>query len=168
MSVASPPVQKLLTPPAAWPPTLVVVIDTEEEFDWTAPFQLANTAVTNAGFQPLAQSIFDSHGLVPTYVIDYPVASKPAAVAVLGTFAAEGRREIGAHLHPWVNPPAEGLVDVRHSYPGNLPAAIERRKLTALTEAIAGGFGARPRVHKAGRSLRHRGRDAGHPARTGL
>lgn len=151
MSVALPPVQQLLTPPASWPPTLVVVIDTEEEFDWTAPFDPANTAVTNVGFQPLAQSIFDSHGLVPTYVVDYPVASTPAAATVLRTIAAEGRCEIGAHLHPWVNPPAEGPVDVRHSYPGNLPAAIERRKLIALTEAIVAGFGIRPTVYRAGR-----------------
>lgn len=118
MSVASPPVQKLLAPPAAWPPTLVVVIDTEKEFDWTAPFQPAYTAVTNIGFRPLAQSIFDSHGLVATCVIDYPVARTPVAEAVLRAVAAEGRSEIGAHLHPWVNPPAERLVDVRHSYPG--------------------------------------------------
>jgi hypothetical protein len=151
MSVAPPPVQKLLTPPASWPPTLAVVIDTEEEFDWTAPFDPANTAVTNIGFQPLAQSIFDSHGLVPTYVIDYPVATTPAAVAVLRSFAAEGRCEIGAHLHPWVNPPAEGPADVRHSYPGNLPPAIERRKLITLTEAIVASFGTRPKVYKAGR-----------------
>jgi hypothetical protein len=88
---------------------------------------------------------------VPTYVVDYPVASTPAAAAVLRSFAAEGRCEIGAHLHPWVNPPAEGPVDVRHSYPGNLPAAIERRKLTALTEAIAASFGTRPSAYKAGR-----------------
>ncbi len=151
MSVAPPPVQKLLTPPASWPPTLVVVIDTEEEFDWAAPFDPANIAVTNIGFQPLAQSVFDLHGLVPTYVVDYPVASTPAAVDVLRTFAAEGRCEIGAHLHPWVNPPAEGPVDIRHSYPGNLPAAIERLKLIALTEAITDSFDNRPTVYKAGR-----------------
>ena len=95
MSVAPPPVQKLLTPPASWPPTLVVVIDTEEEFDWTAPFDPANTAVTNIGFQPLAQSIFDSHGLVPTYVIDYPVATTPSAVAVLRTSRRKGGARSG-------------------------------------------------------------------------
>jgi len=151
MSVAPPPVQKLLIPPASWPPTLVAVIDTEEEFDWTAPFDAANTAVANIGLQPLAQRVFDSHGLVPTYVVDYPVASTQAAVDVLSGFATAGRCEIGAHLHPWVNPPAEGPVDVRHSYPGNLPAAIERRKLIALTGAITDSFGIRPTVYKAGR-----------------
>ena len=148
---ATPPVRKLLIPPASWPPTLVVVIDTEEEFDWSAPFDPAATAVTNIALQPLAQDIFDRHGVVPTYAVDYPVASTPAGADVLRRFAEEGRCEIGAHLHPWVTPPPEGPVDVWHSYPGNLPAALERRKLTALTDAIIAGFGIRPVVYKAGR-----------------
>src|SRR3954447_16433300 len=147
----SPTVRKLLKPPTSWPPTLIVVIDTEEEFDWSKPFDPAADSVTNIGFQSLAQDIFDGYDLVPTYVVDYPVASTPAAVAVLRRFAAEGRCEIGAHLHPWVNPPAEGPVDVRHSYPGNLPSDIERRKLIALTDTIAASFGSRPTVYKAGR-----------------
>ena len=151
LGVASPPVQKVLIPPDSWPATLVIVIDTEEEFDWSAPFDATSTAVTNIGWQPLGQEIFDTHGAVPTYVVDYPVATTAASVAVLGAFAAEGRCEIGAHLHPWVNPPAEGPIDVRHSYPGNLPAALERRKLISLTEAIASNFGIRPTVYKAGR-----------------
>jgi hypothetical protein len=151
IGVALPPVQRLLVPPASWPATLVIVIDTEEEFDWNAPFDPASTAVTNIGFQPLAQAIFDRYGMVPTYVVDYPVASSPAAVAILRGFAVDGRCEIGAHLHPWVNPPAEGPIDVHHSYPGNLPSATERRKLIALTALIADRFGMRPAVYKAGR-----------------
>jgi hypothetical protein len=149
--VAAPPVLRLLPPPQSWPPTLVVVIDTEEEFDWDAPFNPSNVSVANIELQALAQNIFDTHGVVPTYVIDYPVATTPASVAILSGFADEGRCEIGAHLHPWVNPPAEGPVDAWHSYPGNLPAAIERRKLIALTAAITANFNVRPTVYKAGR-----------------
>jgi hypothetical protein len=89
-SVASPPVQQLLTVPISWPPTLVVVIDTEEEFDWEAPFDPTNNSVSNMQFQHLAQSVFDAHGVTPTYVVDYPVASTPASVAVLRTFVANG------------------------------------------------------------------------------
>jgi hypothetical protein len=148
---AFPAVQRVLTPPACWPPTLVVVIDTEEEFDWSGPFDPASTAVTNIAAQPLAQDVFDRQGVVPTYVVDYPVATAPEAVAVLRGFAAAGRCEIGAHLHPWVTPPAEGPIDSRHSYPGNLSPALERKKLAALTEAIAASFGKPPTVYKAGR-----------------
>jgi hypothetical protein len=151
VGVAAPPVVQLLIPPVSWPPTLAVVIDTEEEFDWNAPFDHASNSVTNIELQPLAQSVLDAHRVVPTYVVDYPVASTPTSVAVLRALVAEGRCEIGAHLHPWVNPPAEGPIDVHHSYPGNLPAAIERRKLIALSDIIAANFDTRPTVYKAGR-----------------
>lgn len=149
--VASPPVQKLLIPPMSWPPTLVVVIDTEEEFDWNAPFDPSSNSVTNIGLQSLAQDVLGAHGVVPTYVVDYPVASTPTSIAVLRAFADEGRCEIGAHLHPWVTPPAEGPIEIGYSYPGNLPFAIELQKLTTLTDTIVANFGVRPKVYKAGR-----------------
>lgn len=144
-------VGRRLSLPEDNPPTLIAVIDTEEEFDWSAPFNPAATSTANILNQPLAQAIFDRHGLVPTYVIDYPVAASAPARAVLGGIAATGRCEIGAHLHPWVNPPAGGPVDAFHSYPGNLEPGEERAKLAALTDCIAEGFGRRPDIYKAGR-----------------
>src|SRR4051812_38366575 len=132
-------------------PTLSVVIDTEEEFDWAAPFDAKATATENIKYQPLAQQIMDRHGIVPTYVVDYPVASSPAAVSVLRAIADDGRCEIGAHLHPWVNPPHVGPVDEFHSYPGNLPEALEREKLACLAARIEQSFGRRPSIYKAGR-----------------
>jgi hypothetical protein len=137
--------------PVGDPPTLTVVIDTEEEFDWSAPFDEAATATENIRHQTLAQAVFDRHGVVPTYVIDYPVAASEAARAVLRGFAEAGRCEIGAHLHPWVNPPAGAPVDRFHSYPGNLPPALEREKIAQLTERIEAGFGQPPLIYKAGR-----------------
>jgi len=142
---------RTLSLPAGDPPTLTVVIDTEEEFDWSAPFDAASTATENISHQVLAQDVFDRHGVVPTYVIDYPVASSDPARAVLRRFAEEGRCEIGAHLHPWVNPPAGAPVDSFHSYPGNLPPAFEREKLAVLTARIEEGFGKAPTIYKAGR-----------------
>jgi len=151
MGPQCPHVRQPLPTPSSCIPTLVVVVDTEEEFDWTAPFNPANTSVQNIPLQTLAQRILDSHGVRPTYVIDYPVASNEPALAVLRTFALERRCEIGAHLHPWVNPPAEGPIDEIHSFPGNLPTKLERDKLRVLTESITRGFGTRPVVYKAGR-----------------
>ncbi len=132
---------------------LVVVVDTEEEFDWSAPFDPASTSVANIAEQGRAQAVFDAHGVVPTYVVDYPVATNPEALAVLRGFAAEQRCEIGAHLQPWVNPPDDGVRPVTSamSFPGNLRPAMEAEKLTVLTRAIEQGFGARPLVYKAGR-----------------
>jgi hypothetical protein len=140
-----------LNVPSSWPPTLLVVVDTEEEFNWDAPFDRANTQVRNIREQPMAQAVLDAYGVAPTYVVDYPVVVSPEGIDILAGIAASGRCTIGAHLHPWVTPPHEGPVDAKHSFPGNLPAPLERAKLAALTEAIEAGFGARPTIYKAGR-----------------
>lgn len=137
--------------PPDLPPLLLVVIDTEEEFDWSRPHARENTSVTAIAAQGRAQEVFARHGIVPTYVIDYPVAATPAAVAELRAFAEPGHCRIGAHLHPWVNPPYSETVNAYNSYPGNLPAELEREKLESLTAAIAEGFGGRPVIYKAGR-----------------
>ncbi|MGI4952900.1 MAG: polysaccharide deacetylase family protein [Janthinobacterium lividum] len=145
------PDRRTLRIPPSWPLTLLVVVDTEEEFDWNAPFDPGSVQVRNIAEQPVVQAIFDAHGVAPTYVVDYPVAATPAARDVLRAIAAEGRCTIGAHLHPWVTPPHEGPVGGRHSYAGNLPPALERAKLAALTDMIETGFGQRPTIYKAGR-----------------
>lgn len=144
------PVRRLLPVPQDWQPTLLVVVDTEEEFDWDKPFDPSATSVRNILEQPHAQVIFDAHGLQPAYCITYPVATSDEA-EVLQQFARDGRCSIGAHLHPWVTPPHEGPLQGAHSFPGNLPEALERAKLQALTDAIAGRFGMRPTTYKAGR-----------------
>lgn len=145
--------------PAEWriaeipdgPPLLVVVVDTEEEFDWARPLARENRGATNLKAQHRAHKLFDRYGLVPTYVIDHPVATSPDGYGPLSELLADKRCEIGAHLHPWVNPPFDEAVNNRNSYPGNLPRALEREKLTRLTDAIAERFGFRPTVYKAGR-----------------
>jgi hypothetical protein len=133
------------------PPLVLAVIDTEEEFDWHAPFNRASTATTNIAAQPLGQAILAAAGLQPTYVIDHPVATAPAAVETLRGFVREGRATIGAHLHPWVNPPDTEQVNAANSYAGNLPAALEHDKLARLTGAITAAFGTAPTIFKAGR-----------------
>jgi hypothetical protein len=138
--------------PAGTPPVLTIVVDTEEEFDWGKPFSRSNTSTTSIAAQPLAhQRVFDKHGVVPTYVIDFPVATNPAAVKVLRSLMEDGRCEIGAHLHPWVSPPYDEEVNTFNSYAGNLPQALEYQKIEILTEAIEKAFGIRPTVFKAGR-----------------
>ena len=132
-------------------PELIVVVDTEEEFDWTAPVARENVATTSIPAQARAHEIYDRLGVVPTYVIDYPVATDPAAVAFLKGLRDAGKAEIGAHLHPWVTPPHDEEVTSFNSYHCNLPPALERAKIAALTDAIERGFGARPTVFRAGR-----------------
>ena len=137
-------------PPSA-APVLAVIVDTEEECDWSRPFSRSAVRVGSVGKQLLMHQVFGRHGIVPTYVVDWPVATTPSAIKVLGGLARDGRCEIGAHLHPRVSPPHTEDLSARHSYPGNLPRQLEYDKLAALTEAIERNFGIRPVVYKAGR-----------------
>lgn len=131
--------------------TISVVVDTEEEFDWSRPLSRESTAVRNVTYQDRAHQVFRRFGVVPTYVVDYPVAHNADAVAALSRLADNGEAEIGAHLHPWVNPPHDEPVSPFNSYAGNLPPLLERAKLEALTDRIKSAFGVRPLVYRAGR-----------------
>ena len=133
------------------PPELLVVVDTEEEFDWAAPLDRASTATRSIPAQERAQAIYDRLGITPTYVIDYPVATDPVATEYLRSLQDAGRAEIGAHLHPWVTPPHSEAVSYFNSYQCNLPAQLERAKLETLTDAIESAFARRPNIFKAGR-----------------
>lgn len=133
------------------PPRLIVGIDTEAEFEWGQPFSRTKIRVASVSEQYRAQDIFDRYRIIPTYLVDYAVADDDVAVGVLSDFQRSGRCEIGAHLNPWLNPPFEETLDRFHSYPYNLPAGLEAKKLEHLTATIAERFGHNPRVYRAGR-----------------
>lgn len=133
------------------PPSLYVVVDTEAEFDWSKPFARHLVHVSAMAMVDRAQAIFDRHGIRPVYVVDYPVATQPDGYRPLQAILARGGCEIGAHLHPWTNPPFEETVSVRNSFPGNLPPALEEAKFLTLRAAIHDTFGIEAQFYKAGR-----------------
>lgn len=133
------------------PPSLTVVVDTEAEFDWTRPFSRSLTAVHAMAAQERLQALFDGHGLRPIYVVDYAVASQPEGYEPLRRILARRGCAIGAHLHPWINPPLEEVLNEANSYGGNLTAELEERKLRTLVIAIESAFNIRPLFFKAGR-----------------
>jgi hypothetical protein len=135
--------------PAGMPPQLLVFIDTEEEFDWGRSFSSDARGVTAMKHQWRAQTIFDRYGVKPVYLVDYPVASQPAGYSPLREFLADGRCDIGAHLHPWVTPPAEEDVTDEHSFACNLPRDLEHRKLAILKETIERNLGVAPTIYRA-------------------
>jgi hypothetical protein len=141
----------LLRLPPALGRRFMVFVDTEEEFDWTAPRSRDATATTAVAALPEAHRRLAGFGICPTYLVDYPVASAPAAIEVLRPLLEAGECAIGSQLHPWVNPPFEEELTVANSFVGNLPEAQERAKLTALTARIAEAFGRSPQVYRAGR-----------------
>ncbi len=132
-------------------PILVVLIDVEEEFDWTADFDRSATAVTHVDELVRGFVVFEPFGIVPIGVVSYPVANSAAASERLRPLLDAGRMVVGAHLHPWVNPPFVEDVNAHNSFPGNLDPEVEAAKLLALTDRIEEGLGVRPRVYQAGR-----------------
>lgn len=128
-----------------------MVVDTEEEFDWGQPFSRSATQVSHIKEQYRAQRILQRYGIKPLYAVDFPVASQEQAYRPLREWLENGQCDIGAHLHPWVNPPDEEELSARNSFPGNLPEPLEREKLKRLTDTITTNFGRRPTAYRAGR-----------------
>lgn len=137
--------------PEAMRPILSVVIHTEEEFDWDREHAREEVGVEHMRHIERAQEIFDAFGIVPNYVVDYPIASQPLGYETLRRYQDDGRALIGAHLHPWVSPPLAEELSRANTYPGNLPRQLEYEKLRVLTETIATNFGKRPLTYLAGR-----------------
>jgi hypothetical protein len=129
----------------------MVVVDTEEEFDWSAPFSRHATGVSAMRHLDRAQKLCEAAGVTPTYVIDYPVATQPLGYEAISTWASDGRCQIGAHLHPWVTPPFDEAVNGPNSFMCNLPPALQHAKLRELCQAIIVNTGVSPRAFKAGR-----------------
>lgn len=138
-----------LSPSSA--PLCLVTVDAEEAFDWRGPFRRDSRDVSNIAEQGRAQEICAKFGAAPLYLVDWAVAQDAAAARLLGDWAEAGHCEIGAHLHPWITPPHEEGASLWESFAGNLPGALERAKLTRLTEVIRESFGVRPRAYRAGR-----------------
>ena len=129
----------------------IVTVDTEEEFDWSSPFARADHSLDSIPRLGKFQQFCEGYGVVPVYLVDYPVVNDPRAAEVLGQAVSQGRAEIGVQLHPWVNPPHDEDITVHNSFAGNLPPDLERAKFRNLRDAIERNFGIAPQIYRAGR-----------------
>jgi hypothetical protein len=132
-------------------PRFIVTVDTEEEFDWSAPFTRDRHGTTHVEHIDRFQQLCDKNGVRPAYLVDHPIAADDVAVALLGQYVRDARADVGVQLHPWVNPPFEEEPGVHNSYACNLPPELERAKLTALHALIVQRFGVQPQIYRAGR-----------------
>ncbi|OYY66617.1 polysaccharide deacetylase family protein [Sphingomonas sp. 28-62-11] len=148
---AAPGNDALVRWPADFGTRFIVFVDTEEEFNWRAPLSRDARATTAVAAIPAAHARFTASGVPLAFMIDHPIVSDPAAVDILRRAIADGQSSIGTQLHPWVNPPADEVVTPFHSFPGNLPPALEAAKLDVLTAAITAAFGKAPLAYRAGR-----------------
>jgi hypothetical protein len=137
--------------PADFGTRFTVFVDTEEEFDWTAPLARDGHTLASVAALPDAHRRFADHGVPLTYMVDYPIATDGRASRILRRLLDDGISAIGTQLHAWVNPPFDEPLNAANSYAGNLPQATEAAKLDVLTDAITSAFGRRPVAYRAGR-----------------
>lgn len=129
---------------------LLVGIDTEGDNQWDAAAR-ANQTFENIYALPRLHALFARHGVRPTYVITYPVATDARSGEVLRALQRGGDCEIGAHHHAWETPPCTPEDVRRHPYASTLPLAQFEAQLAALTGAIERTVGQRPVSYRSGR-----------------
>ena len=129
----------------------VLSIDTEEEWNWDKSFPQNNFSVKNIQKIPAFQAFCDSIGVRPTYFVDYAVAENDVSFETLQSSISNNRCEIGAHLHPWCNPPFYGKTEEKESHVVNLPIDQVEQKLDALLQLLHEKFGVIPNSFRTGR-----------------
>ncbi len=150
----------MLIPPARaataqFPPDfgqkVLLTVDTEEEFDWDAPFRRDGYGLEHVREVVRFQQFCEDLGASPVYLVDWPIANDPQAIEIIGDAVKRGTAEVGVQLHPWVNPPFDEEVSVHNSYAGSLPPELEEAKFKALRDRIEHAFGTPPLIYRAGR-----------------
>ena len=129
----------------------LLTVDTEEEFDWTKPLAREGHGLDHVPRLAKFQQFCENEGVVPVYLVDWPIVPSARAAEILRGPVAAGKAEIGIQLHPWVNPPFEEELTSHNSFAGNLPHDLERAKFRGLRDAVERTFEAVPAIYRAGR-----------------
>jgi hypothetical protein len=137
--------------PRSAAPVCTLAIDLEEDFDWLHPVQGTSYSTVNLRNTNQLHGILGAWGIVPAYLVTYPVLEDAEAVRHLRRRAERGECVLGLQLHPWVTPPLEGAARIENSFSGNLPPALEEAKLLTLKRRFIERFGIAPRIFRAGR-----------------
>lgn len=134
----------------AAPSTAVVLtIDTEPDDAWSN--HLGESVANVLALRRLASTL-GPFGFRPTVLVTWRVLRDVECGRIIDELVADHGAEVGAHLHPWENPPfMPSGEDVKFAtFPHELPLAVFREKMNTLTNAIAERFG-RPTSYRAGR-----------------
>ncbi len=141
-------------------PVCALAVDAEEDFDWDQPVPFTDYSTKCMKNIRALQEVVGAYGIVPTYLLTYPVLEDEDVVHILRRQLRNGQCEVGVQLHPWVNPPfdagdekggEDGKGGHATSFSGNLPPGLEERKLVQLMRRFTERFGIEPRIYRAGR-----------------
>jgi len=131
--------------------TFLLSVDTEEEWDWEGPFPEENFSVENLHILPKFQTFCEEIGLRPCYFVDYAAAVGLVKQTEFLERAAQSQCELGAHLHPWANPPYFGKPTEENSHVVNLPLPQVEKKLDALMDLFSSTLNYKPKAFRSGR-----------------
>lgn len=128
--------------------SVVLTVDVEPDNAWENHL---NPSVANVRELLGLQKLLDKYGAKATCLVTYRVVQDPQAREVLEELVNRGA-EIGAHFHPWENPPfMESGIDTKYPiFPHELPLAVFEEKFARLTEAISKRFDP-PTSYRGGR-----------------
>ncbi|MCC6681224.1 MAG: hypothetical protein IT445_10035 [Phycisphaeraceae bacterium] len=129
----------------------IITLDTEADDQWSSASRLATR---NLSFLPRFQALCERYGFPPTYLCTWEVVHARDFERTLNDWQQREACEVGAHLHPWSNPPYEH--DPEHApgsktYPSELPIDAFRQKMLMLSESIRRRTSQAPRSYRAGR-----------------
>ena len=123
---------RIVARPVSPQPVCTLAIDAEEDFDWNAPIQGIQHSTGHLRNVRALQDILGAYGIVPTYLVTYPVLEDADVVRIIRRQLERGQCALGIQLHPWVTPPFEDVRGHSRSYSGNLDPDLEERKLVPL------------------------------------
>ncbi|WP_208617492.1 MULTISPECIES: hypothetical protein [Bradyrhizobium] len=131
--------------------SFLITIDTEGDDIWS---RRSSVETRNASFLPRFQSLCETFGLKPTYLVNFEMANDPGFIEFGRDLIARGAGEIGMHLHAWNAPPGHRLTsnDSWHQ-----PFLIEypedeiRKKIEYQTHLLEDVFGVKMLSHRSGR-----------------
>ena len=69
---------------------VLLTVDTEEEFDWGAPFRREGYGLSHVAAIPRFQSFCERIGAHPVYLVDWPIVKDAAAVEIIGDAVRRG------------------------------------------------------------------------------
>jgi len=131
-------------------PKLLVTVDVEEEFGWDE-FDRRKHVIRGADTLQKFHDDCRSVGVIPVYLITFPILMNEHYRRFLKKAVALGEAEVGIHLHSWTTPPYLEYANAYSSYQCNLPEYIERKKLETLCRAYQECFERPVSIHRAGR-----------------
>ena len=129
---------------------LSITIDTECDKGprWKCEHPIAFSGVTRAIPERLTP-LFRMYGAKPTYLLSPEVMRHEASVETLHALGAEA--DLGSHLHGEFAEPDSCEPEETKIFQREYPRAVEKAKLTYLTDLFRTTFGRHPRTFRAGR-----------------